>query len=73
MNLDLKAAYDYGRIWIKRHVDITVESLVTLAAKVMARTGGEWSASQTECNSWCRRTVVYELDEGASETESILR
>ena len=44
MNLDLKAAYDYGRIWIKRHVDLTVESLVTLAAKVMARTGGEYNS-----------------------------
>ena len=41
MNLDLKAAYDYGRIWIKQHEDITIESLVTLASKVMARTGGE--------------------------------
>lgn len=44
MNLDLKAAYDYGRIWIKRHDDITVESLITLAAKVMARTGGEYNS-----------------------------
>ena len=44
MNLDLKAAYDYGRIWIKRHEDITIESLVTLAAKVMARTGGEYNS-----------------------------
>ena len=44
MNLDLKAAYDYGRIWIKRHEDITVESLVALAAKVMARTGGEYNS-----------------------------
>lgn len=44
MNLDLKAAYDYGRIWIKRHEDITVESLVTLAARVMARTGGEYNS-----------------------------
>lgn len=41
MNLDLKAAYDYGRVWIKHHEDITTESLVELAAKVMARTGGE--------------------------------
>lgn len=41
MNLDLKAAYDYGRVWIKRHEDITVGSLITLAAKVMVRTGGE--------------------------------
>ena len=44
MNLDLKAAYDYGRIWIKRHEDITIESLVALAAKVMARTGGEYNS-----------------------------
>ena len=43
MNLDLKAAYDYGRIWIKQHEDITIESLVTLASKVMARTGGEYN------------------------------
>ena len=27
MNLDLKAAYDYGRKWIKRHEDITTASL----------------------------------------------
>ncbi len=44
MNLDLKAAYDYGHTWIKRHEDITVESLVTLAARVMARTGGEYNS-----------------------------
>ncbi|WP_229127413.1 Fic family protein [Bacteroides congonensis] len=44
MNLDLKAAYDYGRVWIRRHEDITVESLITLAAKVMARTGGEYNS-----------------------------
>lgn len=44
MNLDLKAAYDYGRVWIKRHEDITTDSLVELAAKVMARTGGEYNA-----------------------------
>ena len=44
MNLDLKAAYDYGRVWIKRHEDITPDSLVELAAKVMARTGGEYNA-----------------------------
>jgi len=55
MNLDLKAAYDYGRVWIKRHEDITVESLVSLAAKVMARTrsqynslGGTFDASKGE-------------------------
>ena len=44
MNLDLKAAYDYGRVWINRHEDITVESLIALAAKVMARTGGEYNS-----------------------------
>lgn len=43
MNLDLKTAYDYGRVWIKRHEAITIDSLITLAAKVMARTGGEYN------------------------------
>lgn len=45
MNLDLKAAYDYGRVWIKRHEDITVQSLITLAAKVMARTGSVYNST----------------------------
>lgn len=45
MNLDLKAAYDYGREWIKQHPVITVDSLITLAAKVMARTGSEYHAA----------------------------
>lgn len=44
MNLDLKVAYDYGREWIKRHEHITVGWLITLASKVMARTGSEYSA-----------------------------
>ena len=44
MNLDLKAAYDYGRVWIKRHEEITVQSLITLAAKVMARTGSVYNS-----------------------------
>ena len=44
MNLDLKVAYDYGREWIKRHEPITVGWLITLASKVMARTGREYSA-----------------------------
>jgi len=44
MNLDLKVAYDYGREWIKRHDPITVDWLVLLASKVMARTGGEYSS-----------------------------
>ena len=43
MNLDLKAAYDYGREWIKRHEVITVDWLILLASKVMARTGSEYS------------------------------
>ncbi len=44
MNLDLKAAYDYGRVWIKRHPAITTDSLITLAGKVMARTGVEYNS-----------------------------
>lgn len=44
MNLDLKAAYDYGREWIKRHEPITVEWLILLASKVMSCTGSEYSA-----------------------------
>ena len=43
MNLDLKAAYDYGREWIKRHEPITIDWLILLASKVMARTGSEYS------------------------------
>ena len=42
MNLDLKNAYDYGRKWIMQHDPITVEWLITLAGKVMARTGREY-------------------------------
>ncbi len=42
MNLDLKAAYDYGMQWIKQHEDITTDWLVLLASKVMARTGSEY-------------------------------
>lgn len=42
MNLDLKAAYDYGIEWIKRHQPITVDWLVTLASKVMEHTGSEY-------------------------------
>ena len=42
MNLDLKVAYDYGRNWIRRHEPITVDWLVLLASKVMARTGSEY-------------------------------
>lgn len=42
MNLDLKAAYDYGMKWIRDHEDITVDWLVYLASKVMARTGSEY-------------------------------
>ena len=42
MNLDLKTAYDYGMKWIKHHEAITVSWLITLASKVMARTGSEY-------------------------------
>ena len=44
MNLDLKAAYDYGTKWIRDHEDITVDWLVYLASKVMARTGSEYKS-----------------------------
>ncbi len=44
MNLDLKEAYEYGREWIKQHSPITVDWLILLASKVMARTGSEYSA-----------------------------
>ena len=42
MNLDLKVAYEFGMQWIKQHEDITVDWLVLLASKVMARTGSEY-------------------------------
>ena len=42
MNLDLKVAYDYGHEWIMQHNPITVDWLILLASKVMARTGGEY-------------------------------
>jgi Fic family protein len=44
MNLDLKAAYEYGMKWIQQHNPITVEWLISLAAKVMEHTGSEYSA-----------------------------
>lgn len=44
MNLDLKNAYEYGREWIIKHEDITVDILIALAAKVMARTGSEYNS-----------------------------
>jgi Fic family protein len=45
MNLDLKVAYDYGMQWIKQHEDITIDWLVLLSSKVMARTGSEYHAA----------------------------
>ena len=45
MNLDLKAAYDYGMQWIKQHNDITIDWLVLLASKTMARTGSEYHSA----------------------------
>lgn len=42
MNLDLKVAYDFGMKWIKQHEPITVEWLILLASKVMARTGSDY-------------------------------
>lgn len=42
MNLDLKNAYEYGIKWIKQHTEITVNSLISLSAKVMSRIGSEY-------------------------------
>lgn len=42
MNLDLKNAYEYGIKWIMQHPEITVNLLIRLSAKVMARTGSEY-------------------------------
>ena len=42
MNLDLKVAYDYGMLWVRQHQDITVDWLILLASKVMARTGTDY-------------------------------
>lgn len=42
MNLDLKIAYEYGMERIEQHDPITVDWLITLAGKVMARTGSEY-------------------------------
>ena len=44
MNIDLKAAYDYGREWIQKHQPITTDWLVLLASKVMAHTSSEYNA-----------------------------
>ena len=44
MNLDLKAAYEFGMKWIQQHNPITIEWLISLAAKVMQHTGSEYSA-----------------------------
>ena len=43
MNLDLKTAYEYGMKWIQRHEPITVDWLISLAAKVMNHTGSEYN------------------------------
>lgn len=43
MNLDLKNAYLYGFDWIKQHQDYTPEFLCHLSAKVMQRTGNQYS------------------------------
>ena len=51
MNLDLKVAYEYGREWIKLHEPITVDWLITLASKVMARTGTEYSVMGCDFSS----------------------
>ena len=74
MNLDLKVAYDYGMQWILRHQAITVDWLILLASKVMARTGseyhtisGDFSAAKGELRKLKKRlditdvAAIYEL------------
>ena len=51
MNLDLKAAYDYGMEWIQKHEDFTVGQLCKLSAIVMARTGSEYNTSSGSFSS----------------------
>ena len=43
MNVDLKNAYFFGFEWAKTHKHYTVDFLCELAAKVMRRTGSEYS------------------------------
>lgn len=43
MNLDLRDAYIWGFDWLKTHSPYTVELLCQLSAKVMRRTGSEYS------------------------------
>lgn len=43
MNVDLRDAYLYGFDWVKTAGSYTVESLCELSAKVMRRTGSEYS------------------------------
>lgn len=51
MNLDLKTAYEYGMKRCAKHEPITVDSLIDLASKVMARTGGEYHSIGGDFNS----------------------
>ena len=51
MNLDLKVAYEFGREWIMKHKPITVDWLITLASKVMARTGSEYHSLGGDFNT----------------------
>ena len=79
MNLDLKVAYDYGRKWICKHEPITVDWLILLASKVMARTGseyhsigGDFSAAKGELRK-LNVTAGMGVSEGAGATGGILR
>ena len=51
MNLDLKAAYDYGMEWIQKHEDFTVRQLCKLSAMVMARTRCGYNTSSGSFSS----------------------
>ena len=43
MNVDLKKAYDDGRLWISRHPTISIQSLCELSSKVLEHTGAKYN------------------------------
>ena len=43
MNVDLKKAYDDGRLWISSHPNINIQSLCELSSKVLEHTGAKYN------------------------------
>ena len=78
MNVDLKNAYLFGFEWVKTYKPYTVDFLCELAAKVMRRTGSEYSAlagnfdsskgELRQCNGKCRhwRKKLYGISESST-------